>query len=52
MAKATIAQLKEFFEANGGRKVSMAELKELKAVNGGKDYDAIANGLGDDTLTY
>lgn len=52
MAKATIAQLKEFFEGNGGRKVSMTELKELKASREGKDYDLIANGIGDETLTY
>jgi len=52
MAKATIAQLKAFFEADGGRKISMAELKELKASRDGRDYDEVANGLGDGTLTY
>ena len=52
MAKATIKQLKEFFEADGGAKVGMQELKDLKNANGGIDYDAIAEGIGDGTLTY
>jgi hypothetical protein len=52
MAKATIKQLKEFFEADGGAKVGMQELKELKASRDGRDYDDIANGIGDGTLTY
>lgn len=52
MAKATIKQLQEFFQANGGSKVTMQELKDLKASRDGRDYDEIANGLGAGTLTY
>jgi len=49
--KANIKELKGFFE-QGSRKVSMAELKELKAGNDGQDYDDIAYGIGNGTLTY
>lgn len=52
MAKATLKQLREFFEADGGRKLQMQELKDLKASNGGTDYDHIAEGIGNGTLTY
>lgn len=52
MAKATIKQLKDFFEADGAPKISMAELKDLKASRDGKDFDQIANGIGDQTFTY
>ena len=49
MARATVKDLKAFFEANDGRKVTMQELKDLKDSGG---YDAIAEGIGDGTLTY
>jgi hypothetical protein len=52
MAKATVSELKKYFESDGGRKVTLLELKELKASNNGSDYDAIANGIGDASLTY
>lgn len=52
MAKATIKELKAFFETDGGEKISMQELKDLKGANDGRDYDQIANGIGDGTLTY
>ncbi len=52
MAKASIKDLKAFFEADGGAPIKMQELKDLKASNAGKDYDDIANGIGDGTLTY
>lgn len=53
MAKATIAELKRFFETDSQRdKIKMEELKALKAGRDGKDYDDIANGIGDGTLTY
>jgi len=45
------AELKAFFESDGGRKVSLTELKELKA-DGGQAYDDIAFGIGDGSLTY
>jgi hypothetical protein len=48
--KCSLTELKKFFEADGGRKVSMQELKELKAADGA--YDAIAYGIGDGSLTY
>lgn len=48
--RATVKQIKDFFEADGGRKVSMQELKDLKA--NPKDYDDLANGIGDGSLTY
>jgi hypothetical protein len=47
--RATLKQLREFFE-NGGPKVTMTELKQLKS--NPTDYDAIANGIGNGTLTY
>jgi hypothetical protein len=47
--KATVKQVKEFFEAGGARKVSMTELKELKDAGG---YDALAQGIGDGSLNY
>lgn len=50
MEKATIKQVREFFESNGTPKITMAELKELKANQ--KDYDDIAYGIGNGTLTY
>lgn len=49
MAKATLKEVREFFEANGARKISMQELKELKNSGG---YDDIAEGIGNGTLTY
>jgi hypothetical protein len=52
MAKATIKELKGYFEADGGPKVSMQELKELKQSNDGQDYNQIAEGIGDGTETY
>jgi len=52
MPKATLKQLREFFESDGGRKLQMQELKDLKASNGGRDYDQVAEGIGDGTLTY
>jgi hypothetical protein len=57
-AKATPAQVKAFFEADGGRKVTSAELMALKktTVNGvvteHGDYDQIAYGIGDGSFTY
>lgn len=52
MAKATIKELKAFFEADGGTKIEMKELKDLKASRDGADYNELANGIGDGTLTY
>lgn len=53
MARATITQLKAFFETNSVKgKITMNELKELKASRGGKDFDEIMEGIGDGTLTY
>lgn len=59
MAKATIKELKAFFESGSSvpvevraltdLKVSMQELKELKASGA---YDAIAEGIGNGSLTY
>lgn len=49
MARATVKDLKAFFEADGGRKITMTELKELKDAGG---YDSIADGIGDGSLTY
>lgn len=48
--RALVKELKEFFEANGGQKVTMQELKELKS--NPKDYDDLVIGLGNGTLTY
>jgi len=50
--KASINEVKAFFEADGGRKVQMAELKDLKTGHEGKDYDDIALGIGNGSLTY
>lgn len=60
--KCTIKELKAIFEENPALdpqfrslqnlKVTMTELKDLKAANAGKDYDAIANGIGNDSMTY
>jgi hypothetical protein len=47
--KANVKQVKEFFEADGGSRVSMQELKALKDAGG---YDAIAEGIGNGSLTY
>lgn len=59
MAKATIKELKAFFETNPATsadvrqladlKVTMQELKDLKSAGA---YDAIAEGIGDGSLTY
>lgn len=49
--RATVRQLRDFFEASGGRKVTMRELKDLKAGDG-RDYDHLATGIGNGTLTY
>lgn len=50
--KTPLAQLREFFAADGGRPLSMAELKEFKAANGGMDYAEVSGGIVDGTLTY
>lgn len=50
--KCSVKEFREFFESNGGRKVTMTELKEIKASEGGSDYDAIAFGIGNGSLTY
>lgn len=47
--KATVKQVKEFFEADGGRKITLPELSALKAAGG---YDAVAEGIGDGSFTY
>lgn len=52
MAKAKVSEVKAFFEADGGRKVTLPELKEIKASNGGTDYDDVAEGIGNGSLTY
>lgn len=52
MPKATLKMVRDFFAANGGTPLKMEELKEIKASNGGLDYDQIAEGIGDGTLTY
>lgn len=52
MARATIAIIQAFFIADGGKKLTMQELKDLKVSRDGKDYEDIANGIGDGTLTY
>jgi hypothetical protein len=50
--KAKPAEIKEFFEKDSIRgKVTLTDLKNLKA-DGGKDYDDIAFGIGNDSLTY
>lgn len=50
MTRATVKAVKDFFESgDSGRKVSMTELKDLKNADG---YDAIADGIGDETFTY
>lgn len=52
MARATITAIQAFFTADGGSKLTMQELKDLKVSRDGKDYEDIANGIGDGTLTY
>lgn len=53
MAKANVAQVKKFFEEGSIRgKLTMADLKALKESNGGRDWDQLAEGIGDGTLTY
>ena len=52
MAKASIKDMKAFFESDGGRKITLPELKELKESRGGDDFSDIANGIGDSSLTY
>jgi hypothetical protein len=49
MAKATLREVREFFEVGGAPKISMQELKDLKNSGG---YDEIAEGIGNGTLTY
>lgn len=50
--KASIKEIKAYFEAGDGPKVGMQELKDLKTSNGGADYDQIAYGLGNGSETY
>jgi hypothetical protein len=50
--KSALTQLREFFAADGGRKLTMDELKEFKESNGGKDYAQVSGGIADGTLTY
>lgn len=50
--KTPLMQLREYFAADGGKPLTMAELKEFKAANGGRDYDQVAGGIVDGTLTY
>lgn len=50
--KATPKQVRDFFSADGGTPVTTAELMELKKSNGGTDYNEVAEGIGNDTLTY
>ncbi len=52
MAKATIAQVKAYFGKNGaGEEISNKEVIDFKKTDS-KGYDDIANGLGNETLTY
>lgn len=54
--KATPSQIKAFFEADGGDKIGAKEIMALKKVPGTTtelpDYDQIAYGIGDGSLTY
>lgn len=57
--RASVKDMKIFFEAGPNhtpdglpKKVKLTEMTELKASNGGKDFDHIANGIGNGTLTY
>lgn len=54
--KATPSEVKAFFEADGGSKVGAAEIMALKKDPITKetlgDYDDIAFGIGNGTLTY
>lgn len=52
MARAAIKDIQAFFQLDGGSKLTMQELKDLKVSRDGKDYEDIANGIGDGTLTY
>lgn len=48
--RATPKQIRDYF-GEGSHPVTLGELKALKE-NGGTDYDQIAVGLGNGTLTY
>lgn len=54
--KASPAEVRAFFEADGAPKVSSAELMALKKDPVTKDnlpdYDQVAYGIGDGSLTY
>lgn len=52
MPRAAIKDIQAFFIADGGSKLTMQELKDLKVSRDGKDYEDIATGIGDGTLTY
>lgn len=52
MAKATIVQVKAFFGKNAaGEEISNKEVIAYKQIDSA-GYDAIANGIGNGTLTY
>lgn len=53
--KASITEIKEFFQADGGPAVSAKEIIRLKKTPEGvplPDYDQIAIGIKNGTLTY
>jgi len=58
MAKATIKELKEFFDSPAVQTKEMMRLKKDPVGPNGEppvelpDYDEIANGIGDGTFTY
>lgn len=52
MPRATPKEIRDFFEAGGGRKVTASELAKLKSDTKPDAYDQIAEGIGNGTLTY
>jgi hypothetical protein len=53
--KCSIGEFRDFFEAAGARKVEAAELMRLKKSRDGAelpDYDQVAKGIGDGSLSY
>jgi hypothetical protein len=53
-SKATIAEIKDFFQADGGRPVTAKEIMGLKKDNGVErpDYDQVARGIKDASFDY
>lgn len=49
--RATPKEIRDYF-GKDSRPVGLQEIKALKDSAGGKDYDDIANGLGNGTMTY